>query len=132
MKRLLAIAAALAVLTGCESTDPTQRHDYGCTTDFGAGMDAMSACLQLRITEVEGNAAETQCENNGGSWDYHACSTENRVPGYCEIPDAADYTLSGKPAKVYFYSVDWDQPEAEAAAQLACESEANTTWVPAL
>lgn len=129
MNKLLAAAAGLVLLSACG--DPTKKHDYGCTRTFGEGTAAMAACTEFHITEPEGNAAEVACKNKaGGAWAYHACDTAQRVPGYCLVPDAADYSLSGTPARVYFYSAQWDQPAAAEAARAACTSVSGTTWNP--
>jgi len=119
-KLVLALAGAVA-LVAC---DPTETHEYSCTETFGSGDGAVTGCLQLEITEVEGNVAEGQCESRDGEWEYHACASANRVPGYCDVPGASDYTLSGKSARVYFY-----EPATAEAAQAACESIDDATWV---
>jgi hypothetical protein len=128
MRTLLALSGvALVVLAAGCGLDPTKKHDYSCTANFGAGPAATSACSQFHITEVEGNATDVVCTNKGGTWAYHACDPTNQLPGYCLVPSAADYSLSGTPAKVYFYS-----PLPLLAAQDACSSLAssqNTSWV---
>ena len=73
MRNLLALAgAALFVLAGC---DPTKKHDYRCMATYAE----QEACIQLHITEVEGNGAEVYCNDNfgAGAWAYHACEAEH-------------------------------------------------------
>jgi hypothetical protein len=124
MRKLFAALVGVATLAAC-GLDPTQKHDYSCTADVGSGGAAAQGCSQFRVTEVEGNLAQIACEDKGGAWAYHACATANRTAGYCEVPSAADYSLSGTPAKVYFYD-----PVIPAAAQAACESVAGNVWHP--
>ncbi len=120
-KLFIALAGAAAVFsfTAC---DPTEKKDFSCTRSFGDAGVAVQGCIQLRITEVEAVAAATQCD---GDWDDNACpATAGRVAGYCNLPEAADYTLSGTPARVYFYD-----PVTEDAAEDACVSVDGAEWV---
>jgi hypothetical protein len=127
MKKLLAVAATLCAFTACEKSDPTQSHDFRCNgPDFGTGADKAPACVQFRITYADALLAETVCTEKSGVWAEQACPSENRVPGTCNVDSAGDYSLSGKPAKVYFYS-----PVIEATADAACTA-GGATWIPAL
>lgn len=119
MRKLVLALAGAAALVAC---DPTEKNDYSCTDSFGSGGAAVQGCLQLHITEIEGNVAEGQCD---GTWEYRACASAGRVPGYCNVPEAADYSLSGTPARVYFY-----EPVTVEAAQAACASVDGAAWVP--
>lgn len=123
MHKLIPALAGLWLLAACG--DPTKKHDYGCTGEYGANPFKAQGCIQFHITEVEGNAAEAACTNKGGTWGYHACDAANRVPGYCRVDSAKDYSLSGTPAQVYFYG-----PLDETAAEAACTSTDGGVWVP--
>jgi hypothetical protein len=113
---VLALAGAL-VLAAC---DPTDKNHYSCTRSFEGVSDA---CIQLYLTEPEGNVADRQCEDNGGAWEYRRCRPEGRVAGHCRVDDAAEYSFSGTPAEVYFYD-----PVTPTAAEEACGA-AGGAWV---
>ncbi len=113
MRKLFPVLAGLVLLAACG--DPTQKHDYGCTGEFGSGAAKQQACVQFHITEVEGNVAQQACQQKGGTWAYHACDTTNEIPGYCQVDSASSYSLSGTPASVFFYS-----PATETEASAAC------------
>ncbi len=119
MRKLFLALAGLLLLAACG--DPTKKNDYGCTVTYGG---ATGACVQFHITEVEGNAADAACTQKGGTWAYHACDATNRVPGYCQVDSASDYSLSGTPARVYFYD-----PQTALTASTACNT-GGGTWVP--
>ena len=118
---VLALAGAAAVFS-IAACDPTEKKDFSCTRSFGDPGVAVDGCIQLHITDVEAVAAQTQCD---GDWDDDGCpATAERVDGYCNVPGAAEYTLSGTPARVYFY-----EPVDRNAAVEACGSIDGTDWV---
>jgi hypothetical protein len=118
MRKLFVALAGAAVLAAC---DPTDKNDYSCTLTFEGVTDA---CMQLYITEPEGNVADGQCRGRGGTWEYHPCAA-GHIDGYCRVDDAADYSFSGTPAKVFFYA-----PVTPAEAIDACEA-AGGVWTGA-
>lgn len=119
-KLVLALAGAAAVFSFA-ACDPTEKKDFSCTDSFGDTGVAVEGCVQLRITDAEALAVSTQCD---GDWDDDPCPTAGRVAGYCNVPEAADYTLSGTPARVYFYD-----PVTPDAAEAACLSADGAEWV---
>lgn len=130
MKKLLTLAAALIAFTACEKTDPTQKHDFSCDgPEFGSGAAKAPACVQFRLLESEGLVAETACTNKSGSWAEHGCPSTNQVPGHCDVESASEYSLSGTPAKVYFYT-SVATPVDQTAAAAACTA-GGGTWVSA-
>ncbi len=117
---VLALAGAAAVFS-LAACDPTEKREYSCSRSFGEEEAAADGCIQLEITDAEAIAARTQCD---GDWDDDPCPRANRVAGYCNVPEAADYTLSGTAARVYFYD-----PVTSEAAEAACLSVDGTAWV---
>lgn len=126
MRKLIVALAGASALAAC---DPTEKHDYGCY----AKQLSLNACVQLHITEIEGNLASEFCARGigedppglGGTWEYSSCDLEHatfgtRTMGYCRVDDVGE----GYSAKVYFY----ETPELTAAT--ACDNAGeNYEWV---
>jgi hypothetical protein len=130
MKRLIIVLAGLAVLAGCEKTDPTQKHDFSCAgPEFGSDATKAPACVQFRLLESEALAPETACTQKDGHWEEHGCPSTDRVPGTCQVDEISGYTISNTPAKVYFYT-STGTPVDAIAAEAACTA-GEGTWIPA-
>ncbi len=121
MRNIVLALAGAAVALSLTACDPTEKREYSCTRSFGEGEAAAEGCIQLKITDAEALAVRTQCD---GAWDDDPCPAANRVAGYCNVPEAAEYTLSGTAARVYFY-----EPVTPTAAEAACLSVDGTAWV---